>query len=324
MLKGKNSLDSWMHVKTPVAFLIFNRPDTTERVFAELAKAKPSKLFIVADGPRPNRVGEARRCAAARAIIEKIDWDCELFRNYADYNMGCARRVSTGIDWVFEHVEEAIILEDDCLPAPSFFFFCETLLNKYRNDERAMMISGDNFQLGQNEYDYSYYFSKYSHTWGWASWRRAWKHYDVAMKTWPEYKNMGLIETICENRHEQNYWTRIFDSTFEGRIDTWDYQWCYACWTQGGLSILPSLNLVSNIGFGPEATHTFIRKPNAGLPTRDIWDIKHPPFVFRNRVADDYTFRNILAGSTRGRGNGLRTRLVDGFAKLGKRAGSWF
>ena len=132
------------------------------------------------------------------------------------------------------------------------------------------------------------------------------------------------METICENPHEQKYWTRIFDSTFEGRIDTWDYQWCYACWTQSGLSILPSLNLVSNIGFGPEATHTFISKPIAGLPTQDICEIKHPPFVFPNRGADDYTFRNILAGSGRRGGNGLRTRFVDGLAKVRKSVGSWF
>jgi hypothetical protein len=287
-----------------------------------IATANPEKLLVVADGPRFPEENE--KCRKARAIIDNVDWDCEVLTNFSDANLGCKKRLSSGLDWVFSKTDEAIILEDDCLPAPSFFNFCQTLLQYYRNDERVMMISGDNFQLGQEEYDYSYYFSKYTHTWGWASWRRAWKHYDVTMKKWPEYKKMGLIETICENPDEQNYWTRIFDLTFEGKIDTWDYQWCYACWTQNGLSILPSINLVSNIGFGPEATHTFISKPNAGLPTQDIWKIKHPPFVFRNRGADDDTFRNILAGSGRPGGNGLRTRLIEGLAKLGKRAGSWF
>lgn len=154
---------------TPVAFIIFNRPDTTEKVFAEIAKAKPPKLLVIGDGPRVSRQGEAEKVAAARSIIQCVDWDCEVQTNFSDVNLGCKRRVSSGIDWVFEQVEEAIILEDDCLPDPTFFRFCEELLARYRHDQRIGMISGDNFQFGSRRNDDSYYFSKYVHIWGWAT-----------------------------------------------------------------------------------------------------------------------------------------------------------
>ena len=163
------------NLRTPVALLIFNRPDTTERVFNAVAKARPSKLLVVADGPRDSRPGEAARCEQTRAIIKRVDWDCEVITNFADRNMGCKLRVSSGIDWIFEQVEEAIILEDDCLPDPSFFRFCDEMLERYRDNERVGMVSGGNLQFGRHRGTGSYYFSKYTHIWGWASWRRAWK-----------------------------------------------------------------------------------------------------------------------------------------------------
>src|SRR6185369_14461868 len=163
---------------TPVAFIIFNRPDTTEKVFAEIARARPPKLLVIADGPRAGRAGEADRCAATRAIIDRVDWDCKVLTNYSDVNLGCKNRVASGIDWVFEQVPEAIILEDDCLPDPTFFRFCEELLIRYREDERISQICGANFQFGRKRSNDSYYFSRYNHIWGWASWRRAWQHYD--------------------------------------------------------------------------------------------------------------------------------------------------
>src|SRR3989344_7840291 len=167
---------------TPVAFLLFNRPETTARVFAASARAKPPNLLVVADGPRANRPGEAELCAAARAVIEKVDWDCEVVTHFSEVNLGCKCRMSSGVDWVFQTVPEAILLEDDCLPHPSFFRFCEEMLEGYRNDERISMIGGTNFQKGRERSPDSYYFSRYTHIWGWASWRRAWqKIYDVEM-----------------------------------------------------------------------------------------------------------------------------------------------
>jgi hypothetical protein len=176
-------------IKTPVAFLVFNCPDTTIRVFEEIRCARPPKLLVVADGPRADRPGEADKCQAVRAVIETVDWPCEVLKNYSDVNLGCKIRVSSGLDWVFEQVEEAIILEGDCLPHPTFFRFCEELLETYRDDERIGMISGDNFQFGRKRGDASYYFSRYNHIWGWASWRRAWQHYDRNMAIWPKFRD---------------------------------------------------------------------------------------------------------------------------------------
>ena len=277
-----------MAINTPVAFIIFNRPDVTERVFQVIRDAQPQKLLVISDGPRGDRPGEAERCAAARAVIDQVDWECEVLTNYSDTNLGCKRRVSSGIDWVFSQVEEAIILEDDCLPAPSFFQFCQTLLERYRYDDRVMAISGNNFQGGQSRTDCSYFFSKYNYIWGWASWRRAWQHYDVKMKTWPTFIRSKCMEDICDGEEEKKFWADNFQNVYDGLTDTWDYQWTYACWCQGALSIVPNSNLVSNIGFGADATHTTGYSLLANLPVKDIWEINHSPFMIRDKKADLY------------------------------------
>jgi hypothetical protein len=282
-----------MSLTIPVGFFIFNRPHLTERVFQAIAGVRPKKLLVVADGPRFPE--EKEKCMQAREIVlSGMNWDCEVITNFSETNLGCKRRISTGLDWVFSQVPEAIILEDDCLPAPSFFDFCQTLLNRYRDDERIMMISGDKFQKNVPTDSASYYFSKYVHIWGWASWRRAWKHYDVEMRNWPEYKASGNLRSLCPDPDEQRYWGGLFDMTFEGKMDSWAYQWCYACWSQNGLTILPKSNLVSNIGFGAGATHLTGHDQRAALPTQDIWEIKHPPFVARDEKADQNFFEYFL------------------------------
>jgi hypothetical protein len=243
-------------MKTPVAFFIFKRPDTTEKVFEAIRQAKPPKLFVVADGPRPDRPGEAEKCAAARAIIERVDWDCEVLKNYSDVNLSARIRVSSGLDWVFEMVEEAILLEDDCLPNPSFFPFCETLLDWYREDKRIMMISGTNW-LGEWKSDLqSYHFSYYGGIWGWASWRRAWQYYDVNMKLWQNQEARNRIKDILANNYHYKVRANNFDATYSKKVDAWDYQWSLARLLQSGLSIVPCVNLISNIGFGVDATNT--------------------------------------------------------------------
>ena len=293
-----NTLDAPLHknmsLDTPVVLIIFNRPDTTEKVFDTISQAQPKKLLVVADGPRIDRPNEAEKCAAARAIIDRVDWKCEVLTNYSETNLGCKYRVSTGLDWVFSQVEEAIIIEDDCLPSPSFFYFCQTLLERYRDDERIMHISGNNFQFGQSRTEHSYYFSKYNHIWGWASWRRAWKHYDVEMKTWEECKEAKMLNSVCNDIYEQAYWSDIFDRVHQGFIDTWDYQWTYACWAQSGLSILPNVNLITNIGFGADATHTTEISKLANLPAVNISVIERPSFVIRHHDADSFTFNYIF------------------------------
>ena len=286
-------------METPVAFLIFNRPDTTEKVFAAIRKAQPPKLLVVADGPRSDRPGEAEKCRATRAIIDRVDWECEVLTNYSDVNLGCKARVSSGLDWVFDRVEEAIILEDDCLPDPSFFLFCEKLLNYYRQDERIMVISGDNFQFGRKRSDYSYYFSRYNHCWGWATWKRAWQHYDLKMKLWQQIRDGNWLEYILQQPKTVKYWQKIFQASYDGNINSWDYQWTYTCWIQNGLTVLPNVNLVSNIGFGTEGTHTTgIDTPFANIPTEEIdFPLQHPPFVIRDTLADEFTQKTLFETS---------------------------
>ncbi len=282
-----------MTASTPVLFLIFNRPDVTKIVFEAIRKARPSKLYVAADGARKAKEGETEKCEAVRAIIEKVDWECEVKKLYREKNLGCKVAVSSAIDWFFQHEEEGIILEDDCLPDQSFFGYCAHLLAFYRDDERVMHISGDNFQFGIKRGEASYYFSRYSHIWGWASWRRAWKHYDVAMETFPAFKKNKKIGKITENYFEQIFWMGKFEKTYKGAIDTWDYQWNFAMWNQNGLAVIPNENLVSNIGFNTEATHTSSSNKFSEIPVHPVHEIKHALKVERNKDADEFSFKTI-------------------------------
>ena len=279
-------------MKTPVVLIIFNRPDTTAKVFAAIRQARPPKLLVIADAARSDRPGEAEQCAAAKAIIDRVDWECEVLTNYSDVNLRGMLRISTGLDWAFTHVERAIILEDDCLPDPSFFPFCEELLDRYQDDERIMAISGDNFQFGRNPTGYSYYFSRYPHCWGWATWRRAWQHYDIDLKLWPKIRDGNWLQAIFKEPTTVKYWQKIFQAIYDKKITHgWDYRWTFACWIQNGLIILPHVNLVTNIGFGAGASNTTdSTSKNANLPIQAMsFPLEHPPFVLCHFRADDFT-----------------------------------
>lgn len=280
-------------MKTPVVLMAFNRVDTTEKIFEAIRQAKPPKLLVIADSPRANKPDEADKCAAVRAIVERVDWDCEVFKYYPSTNLGPKKCIPTGLDWVFSLVEEAIILEHDCLPNPTFFRFCEELLDYYRNDWRVMSVCGLNIQFDRQVTKYSYYFSRYYHCWGWATWRRAWQHYDLHMKLWPQVLNTGFLEDILTNPRDVKYWNKIFQSTYEDCIDTWDYQWTFACWIQNGLVVLPHTNLICNIGFGQEATNTTCTSKDslyADMATEAMaFPLNHPPMLVRNRKADEFT-----------------------------------
>lgn len=274
---------------TPVALLVFNRPAETERVFAAIREARPPRLLIVADGPRANSPYDGTRCAEVRRIVDHVDWPCEVLRNYSDTNLGCGMRPATGISWVFEQVEEAIILEDDCLPHQSFFRYCQELLERYRYDKRIMHIAGNNSLVGSRKGEYSYYFSLFPHCWGWASWRRAWQYFDFEMKLFPEIASKGWFDCILSNKDDAKFWMnkirKVYDSN---KKHIWDYQWTFACWTSSGLSILPNRSLISNIGFGAEATHT--KDANSRLALVPVspmeFPLSHPPFVIRDAEAD--------------------------------------
>jgi len=279
----------------PILFLIFNRPDTTRIVFNKIKELKPKYLFVSADGPRSNKPEENNMCLNARNIINDIDWDCELQTNFYDTNLGCKKGVSSGIEWFFNNVEEGIILEDDCLPDISFFNFCEVLLEKFRHDTRVMHIGGSNFQDGKIRSDGSYYFSKISHIWGWATWKRAWNKYDVDVSTLPEFIKQNKIKNIYNNVKMEKYFIRDFELVYKNQKDTWDYQWTYTLAVNNGLAIIPNKNLVSNIGFGSNATHTiFHSNLLENRIVESLNEIIHPKFLVPDFEADIYTFRKYM------------------------------
>ena len=281
-----------MTTTLPVIFIIFNRPDTTRQVFETIRAARPRKLLVIADGPRANRPGEAEKCAAARAIVDEVDWDCEVQRNFSETNQGCRLRISSGTTWAFELVDKAIILEDDCVPSPSFFAYCADLLDRYENDERVMMISGNNFLFGHAETADSYYFSRYPHVWGWATWRRAWAKYDVNMTRWPEIRDRKLFDQYFRKISERYYWESVFQRTYDGKIDSWAYPWVYSIWANSGLCAAPAQNLVRNIGFHAEATHTKGDTVYSSLGAEELGlHLTHPATVLASSDKDEFEAR---------------------------------
>ena len=284
-------------IQTPIAYIVFNRPQHTKRTFAVLRDQRPSQLFIIADGSRTGHPTDAERCAEVRAIVDQVDWPCEVHRNYAGSNLGLKRRVSSGLDWVFGQVDRAIVLEDDCVAHPDFFRFCDELLELYFEDERVSVITGNNFQNGQKRGDASYYFSKFNHCWGWATWRRAWQYYQGGLPFWPEWRNSDDWKQTVPDKIERQYWKKIFEKVYADRIDSWAYPWTACVWKYGGLTATPNVNLVSNIGFGADATHTTSpSSEQAGIPVEPIGDLSHPYHIKQDSFADSYVFDHTFGG----------------------------
>ncbi len=283
-------------MKTPILFLIFNRPNATKKVFEQISKVKPAQLFIAADGARIDKIGEFERCEETRnLVLQNITWPCEIKTLFRENNLGCGLAVSQAISWFFEHVEQGIILEDDCLPDISFFNYCEILLEKYKHNVNLGMISGDNFRLGQLPINESYAFSKYPHIWGWATWRRAWALYDYEMKDLVEDCDYDFIKNYFHNQEEVTYWTKIFNVNNISQWNTWDYQWYYTCWKNNMLSIEPAVNLIRNIGFGEDATHTLMVADQLKFGNQlshSLEIVFHPPIVKCDEIGDDLTFQN--------------------------------
>lgn len=236
----------------PILFLIFNRPDTTERVFQAIKEARPSRLYVAADGPRPNRPQEADLCSSARKIIEAVDWPCQVRTLYRDENLGCRRAVSEAITWFFEEEPEGIILEDDCLPDPSFFAYCSRMLDEYRDNESVMSISGSAFYRPIVRTK-THCFTYYADMWGWASWRRAWETYDGALADWSAPKVEAQFPRAIQTA---KFWNDVFRITKEEGVDSWGYRWVWSVMGRGGLVVTPFYNMISNIGVRPDGTHT--------------------------------------------------------------------
>ena len=300
LVKKNNTMTKFIpphQLNTAVLFLVFNRLDTTKKVFESIKEARPPRLYIASDGPRKNNPGEDKIVLDVRNyIISNISWDCEVKTLFRDKNLGCKYSVSGSIDWFFEHEEMGIIVEDDCLPSQSFFWFCEELLKRYKDDLRIWHISGNNFQFGwKRDGDYSYYFSYYGSFWGWATWKSRWNSYDVEMKNYYEVKSKNYLWDIFGNQEEADFRINSFEAIKNG-FNTWDYQWAYTRYINSGLSIVPEVNLVKNIGFGKDATHTHSNKDRrANMIIKNInLPLKHQLNIIRDKKSDDRFFNNFL------------------------------
>jgi hypothetical protein len=279
----------------PIVVVAFNRPEITARVFETVRAARPRQLLLLADGPRTSHPGDADSCAATREVLNRIDWDCEVDRKFEDENLGCGPAVASGLSWAFARVERAIILEDDCLPDASFFAFCEELLERYADDARVMQISGTNWLAPTHAYGtYSYAFNSFGPVWGWATWRRAWGQYDRDMPRWPEFRDAGLLGGLPAGRRWQAHFRRDWDRVHAGR-GTWDHQWQYTVLSQHGLAVSPNVNLVSNLGFGANATQTVLAGDLAELPVqRMAFPLRHPPWICENPHVERHFERQML------------------------------
>lgn len=240
----------------PLAIIIFNRPLETERLISALRALAPKKIFVIADGPRPDRKGEAEKCKTTRDVLKLIDWPCDIETNFSDTNLGCKERVVSGLDWVFTKTDRAIVLEDDCIPSPSFIPYCEELLEFYKDSTDVGVISGSTLDSMQFESSASYFFSNYPRVWGWATWSRTWKLYDKNIEQWPSMRGSRFLSEYVHTRSGLRHWKAAFNGVHRNIIDTWDYQLVFCLWKNGLKAIAPDKNMISNIGFGPDATHT--------------------------------------------------------------------
>ena len=250
---------------------------------AALRQARPQVLLIAADGPQHDA-----RCQEVRdQMMKSIDWPCQVKTRFLEEQQGCRNAVSSALDWAFGLHDQLIILEDDCVPHPSFFAFCAAMLERFEEEPEVMQICGSNL-TGMRPAGQSYYFSRFGPIWGWASWRRAWQAYDVEMKAWSSLRNSPQLRQLCPEPFEAGWRREVLDAVHRGEVDTWDYQWAFAKLRCGGLNVVPAVNLVSNIGFGADATHTTNSSdPRADMPTYELaapW--QHPPTITAWRDAD--------------------------------------
>lgn len=302
---------------TPVLFIVFNRPDQTKRVFEAIREERPHKLFVAADGPRTAHPEDASRCLAARKIATAVDWECDLKVRFSDYNAGCGHGPANAISWFFDHVDEGVILEDDCLPSHDFFLFCSEMLEHYRSDKRIMEMGGTNLYGNVNNEDpYSYFFSRHNMIWGWATWKRAWKHYDFEMAFYSTIRSSRLFKNCFASHDELEFFRLTFDRTV-ANIDTvtwWDYQWEFARRINSGLTIVPKKNLVINLGIGRDATHT-TDPLGAGSDLKFEkmnFPLVHPEFVLADSKRDEAFFKKTLTTGL-SRAKARVKKLVPGF-----------
>jgi hypothetical protein len=295
--------------ETPVLLIAFRRPETTARVFEAIRRARPQRLYVAANAPRPGNVEEAERCAAVRKLVQAVDWDCSLQTLFRDEHLDAGASVSSAIGWFFGAVEEGIILEDDCLPDATFFRFCGEMLERYRNTSNVMQVAGYNFLSGSYKTESDYLFSHFGWQWGWATWKRAWDTFDLQMTGWPKFKELGF------HQYFPFYPQRAlaFDAACAGKLNTWDYQWHYAVASNSGLSVVPKFSLIENIGFGVNATHEMdasvgdrYRAPIRPMP----FPPTHPRFLYADRPYDEMLMKSLYPLTIKIRAKILASRLL--------------
>jgi hypothetical protein len=284
--------------RPPVLLLIFRRPELVRRMVTALRTVAPPLVYVAADGPRRGRPEEAIACSQARSELDSIDWNCKVVKLFRDANLGVRDAVSEAISWFFSHEESGIILEDDCLPSPEFFTFAGQLLDLYHDDRRVLQISGASFQPQRRSDSDDYFFSRYNHVWGWATWRRAWKLYRPQMEGVDHFLQVAKRTQFWDSQREQKYWTRIFLDTRDNRVQSWAYRWKFTLWAEGGLCIYPEANMIANVGFGGGATNT---RDSDSLKGNRRWEtrtgpLRLPQFAIRDRVADRWTFEHLYWG----------------------------
>lgn len=283
-----------MHFKVPILVIIFNRHELVQKLFNEIKKQKPKYLYISCDGPRVDKENDIELINKSKAVFDQIDWDCEIKTLYRDKNWGAGKSISDALIWFFNQVEEGVVFEEDCFPHQDFFEYCEVLLEKYRNNSEIMFIGGNNFQK-QSKSEFSYYFSAYPHIWGWASWQRVIYDYSFELKNISNKDFKNVINHYNFSWIETKVWFDKFKRIQMGQINSWDYQLTYNIWSKKGISIIPQMNLVKNIGFGKDAIHCKNSKSiEANLEIHPILPIKHPKEVIINTDADSYYYNNFI------------------------------
>jgi hypothetical protein len=281
-------------MKKPVVFAFYNRPQLMLEAFEAIRAYKPDKLFLIADGPKASAHEDVLKCQEARQIVDTVDWQCEIHRLYSRENIGLKKRISSGLDWVFTNTDAAIVLEDDCVAHGDFFRFCEAMLDHYTNESKVMCITGNNFQNGRIYGRASYYFSKYPHCWGWATWARAWRHFDQSISFWPEYRQSRELRDLNKQPSELQYWSNIFDDVYSGKRNSWAFPWTASVWHAGGVTVTPQVNLVVNIGFGAAATHTTSSHAEKQQAGPIAFPLVHENELKVDEKADLFVFHNVF------------------------------
>lgn len=292
-----NAPDNDFRLDTAVLLIGFNRIGPLRQVFEAVRKARPPRLYFAADGPRNEQ--ERARCEEVRALVKDVDWPCQVRTRFNEANMGLRKGVSSAINWFFEHEEQGIVLEDDTLPVPSFFRYAQDLLTRYRDDERIWVIMGNNLMdewSGPTDGDYWFSAHGYGAPWGWASWRRVWQHYDVDMGQWPALRESPLLKDFFLDAHEEHDVRIMFDRVHAGIMNSWSYQLDITRIANHGLNILPATNLIDNIGFGDDGTHTTsLADPRNKRTARDItFPLRHPRFIMPDEKRDLAYFKRYI------------------------------